>query len=62
MTKFKLGINTGFATNRFPEPEVWLRIVGKDLGLRCVQFVADLLNPMPQLSRAAATGSSHHVT
>jgi len=35
----------GFATNRFPEPEVWLRIVGKDLGLRYVQFVADLLNP-----------------
>ncbi len=49
MTKFKLGINTGFATNRFPEPEVWLRIVGKELGLRYVQFVADLLNPfLPQ--------------
>lgn len=45
MTKFSLGINAGFATNRFPEPEVWLRIVGKKLGLRYVQFVADLLNP-----------------
>jgi len=45
MTRFKLGINTGFATNRFPEPEVWLRIVGRDLGLRYAQFVADLLNP-----------------
>ena len=45
MTKFKLGINTGFATNRFPEPEVWLKIVGKDLELRYAQFVADLLNP-----------------
>ena len=45
MTKFRLGINAGFATNRFPEPEVWLRIVGKDLGLRYAQFVADLLNP-----------------
>ncbi len=44
MTKFKLGINAGFAINRFPEPEVWLRIVGKDLGLRYAQFVADLLN------------------
>ncbi len=44
-----MGINTGFATNRFPEPEVWLKIVGKDLGLRYVQFVADLLNPfLPQ--------------
>ncbi len=45
MTKFKLGINAGFATNRFPESEVWLKIVGKDLGLRYAQFVADLLNP-----------------
>jgi len=45
MTKFKLGINTGFAINRFPEPEVWLRIVGKELGLKYVQFVMDLLNP-----------------
>jgi len=45
MTKFKLGINTGFATNRFPEPEIWLRIIGKELSLKYVQFVMDLLNP-----------------
>ncbi len=45
MTKFKLGINAGFAINRFPEPEVWLRIVGKELGLKYVQFAMDLLNP-----------------
>lgn len=43
--KAKLGINAGFAINRFPEPHVWLKIVGEDLGLRYVQFVADLLNP-----------------
>lgn len=43
--KVKLGINCGFAINRFPEPEVWVRIVGQELGLRYVQFVADLLNP-----------------
>ncbi|MGB9682254.1 MAG: sugar phosphate isomerase/epimerase family protein [bacterium] len=43
--KLKLGINAGFAINRFPEPDVWLKIVGKDLGLHYVQFVADLLNP-----------------
>jgi sugar phosphate isomerase/epimerase len=43
--KLRLGINAGFAINRFPEPEVWLKIVGEDLGLRYVQFVADLLNP-----------------
>jgi sugar phosphate isomerase/epimerase len=41
----RLGINTGFAVNRFPEPHVWLRIVGEELGLRYAQFVADLLNP-----------------
>ena len=45
MIKFELGINMGFATNQFPEPEVWLRVVGKKLGLRYIQFVADLLNP-----------------
>jgi sugar phosphate isomerase/epimerase len=42
---YRLGINLGFAINRYIEPEVWARIVGKDLGLRYVQFVADLLNP-----------------
>ncbi|UCH34442.1 MAG: TIM barrel protein [Armatimonadota bacterium] len=45
MARFRLAINAGFAINRFPEPEVWLRIVGQELGVRCVQFVADLLNP-----------------
>jgi sugar phosphate isomerase/epimerase len=41
----KLGVNAGFAINRFPEPEDWLQIVGEQLGLHYVQFVADLLNP-----------------
>ena len=46
---YRLGINLGFAINRYPEPEVWSRIVGEELGLRYVQFVADLLNPfLPQ--------------
>jgi sugar phosphate isomerase/epimerase len=40
-----LGINLGFAINRYIEPEVWTKIVAKDLGLKYVQFVADLLNP-----------------
>ena len=49
MLRLQLGINCGFAINRFPEPEVWLRIAGEELGLRCCQFVADLLNPwLPQ--------------
>jgi len=41
----KLCINCGFAINRYVEPEVWGRIVGEELGLKSVQFVADLLNP-----------------
>lgn len=45
MTDIKLGINTGFAVNRYPEPEVWLNIVRKDLGLHYVQYVADLVEP-----------------
>jgi len=45
MAKYELGINTGFAINRFPEPEEWIRLVREDLGLKYVQFVADLLNP-----------------
>lgn len=42
---YRLGINLGFAINRYPEPEVWSRIVKEELGLGYVQFVADLLNP-----------------
>lgn len=40
-----LGINTGFAINRFPEPDDWVSIVADELGLDTVQFTADLLNP-----------------
>ena len=40
----KLGINAGFATNRYPEPDDWARIVGEELGLHSVMFVADLLS------------------
>lgn len=47
--KLRLGTNCGFAINRYIEPEVWTRIVGEELNLRYVQFVADLLNPfLPQ--------------
>lgn len=45
MTTFTLGTNLGFATNRFPEPEEWARIVSQELGLSSVQIVSDLLNP-----------------
>lgn len=40
-----LGINLGFAVNRYPEPEVWAQIVAEKLRLRHVQLVADLINP-----------------
>lgn len=43
--KVKLGINTGFALNRFPEPDDWVGVVADELGLDTVQFTADLLNP-----------------
>ncbi len=41
----ELGINTGFAINRFPEPEDWVGVVADELGLNNVQFTADVLNP-----------------
>lgn len=45
ITENNLGINLGFANNRFPEPEVWTNIVKNDLNVNKVQFVADILNP-----------------
>lgn len=41
----KLGINTGFALNRFSSPEQWLKVVN-GLGLDTVQLTADLINPL----------------
>lgn len=45
ITENNIGINLGFANNRFPEPEVWTRIIN-EAGVNNVQFVADVLNPM----------------
>ena len=45
MSKLKLGINTGFALNRYPMPYQWMKVVGSDLDLRFVQLTADLINP-----------------
>jgi sugar phosphate isomerase/epimerase len=41
----RFGINTGFALNRFTAPEEWIPLVSETLGLKIVQFTADLLNP-----------------
>ena len=40
---YRLGINTGFAVNRYSEPEEWTRIIHES-GAKYVQFTADLLN------------------
>jgi hypothetical protein len=63
-----LGINLGFAANRYIEPEVWTRIVGDELGLKYVQFTADLLNPFwpedyidAQLARLADSTKRHGI-
>ncbi len=42
---FQLGVNTGFAINRYPEPDVWTSIVADDFGVDVVQFTATLLDP-----------------
>lgn len=41
----RLGINTGFAVNRYPMPRQWLKVIGEDLNLRYAQLTADLINP-----------------
>src|SRR3989338_10945854 len=41
---YRLAINTGFAVNRYSEPEEWIKIVGEDLNLRYAQLTADMLN------------------
>jgi sugar phosphate isomerase/epimerase len=40
---YRLGLNTGFAVNRFPEPEEWTKLV-HEVGINYVQFTADMLN------------------
>lgn len=65
----KLGTNLGFAINKYIEPEVWAKIVDEDLGLRSVQFVADLLNPFlpeeyvkSQIARIKEATKKHNIS
>jgi sugar phosphate isomerase/epimerase len=65
---YRLGINLGFAINKYIEPEVWTKLVAKDLGLKYVQFVADLLNPFwpegyvkDQIRRIKAAAKEHGI-
>ena len=41
---YNLGLNTGFAVNRYSNSEAWTQLVNK-CGVDNVQFTADLLNP-----------------
>ncbi len=45
MSEFHFGINLGFATKRWPEPEAWTELVRETLDLSLVQFTFDLLDP-----------------
>ncbi|MDB2515426.1 sugar phosphate isomerase/epimerase [Candidatus Pelagibacter bacterium] len=43
--KYNLGINTGFAVNRFCEPKELFNFISNDLELNNVQLSADLISP-----------------
>ncbi len=42
--KIELGINGAFCTRRWEEPENWMRIT-RELGFRCHEFCADVIDP-----------------
>jgi sugar phosphate isomerase/epimerase len=46
MTKYELGINLIGSANRFPEPEVWTRLVREEFDLDSVCFSTDLVDPL----------------
>ncbi len=65
---YRLGINLGFAINKYIEPEVWTSIVEEELDLHYVQFVADLLNPFlpssiidSQIARIQQATTAHNI-
>lgn len=55
---FRLGLNLGFATNRYPEPKHWAPIV-QESGVHQVQFVSDLCDP--RLPRQVVKDYIHHM-
>jgi len=42
---YRLGVDLGFTTNRYHEPEVWTKLVREELGVGYVSMVADIFNP-----------------
>lgn len=52
MSTYAIGVNLGFAVNRYPEPTDWIPLVAEEIQVKRIQFVADLLNPsLPTLMR-----------
>ena len=43
--RYNLGINTGFAVNRFCDPKELFKFIKKELNIRNVQLSADLISP-----------------
>ncbi len=43
MDMHRLGINTGFAVNRYAEPEQWTAVIHR-AGARYIQLTGDILN------------------
>jgi D-erythrulose 1-phosphate 3-epimerase len=58
MTSWKLGVNTGFAAKRWPEPLEWAKVVREQLNLGLVQLSLDLVDiDVPdELLRSQADG------
>ena len=44
---FRIGVNTGFAVNRYPEPDIWTKIVADDFKVDVIQFTVCLLYTSP---------------
>lgn len=44
-SNYIFSINSGFAVNRYTSPDEWVPLFSKFIGVKNVQFTADLLNP-----------------
>jgi sugar phosphate isomerase/epimerase len=42
---FELSVNTGFLVNRYTNPSQWVKLVSEFIGIKNIQFTADLINP-----------------
>jgi sugar phosphate isomerase/epimerase len=42
---FELSVNTGFLVNRYTDPSQWVKLISDYIGVKNIQFTADLINP-----------------